>query len=216
MRPPDPKHLAAFPTLISQWDIIGHPCENVAVQMINECDNVGHHRLVQGGRSSYITGNEQFLSDKRLVDLWKTIQSCCDTYCEEAGIDYTLISTSWFNTMEEGNSVGTHRHERSVISGAYYPYCEEESGPLMLESPLQPLRMNDCIIKPTYYSRYDLDIQTRTGLLVIFPSWLRHYVAPNPSKKRYVISFNTIRNADRGYMRTVKDYRTERHERDNT
>ena len=207
---PEAKHFAAFPTLVSSWDIIGHPCESVAVQMINESNNVAQHRLVKGGTSSYITGDEQFLSDKRLTDLWKTLQSCCDEYCEEAGIDYTLISTSWFNTMSEGNSVTAHRHERSVISGAYYPYCDEESGPLVLESPLQPLRMNDCIIKPTYYSRYDLDIQTRTGLVVIFPSWLKHYVEPNPSKKRYVISFNTIRSMDRVYLNTIKDYRMEK------
>lgn len=207
---PEAKHFAAFPTLVSSWDIIGHPCESVAVQMINESKDVAQHRLVKGGTSSYITGDEQLLSDKRLTDLWKTLQSCCDEYCEEAGIDYTLISTSWFNTMSEGNSVTAHRHERSVISGAYYPYCDEESGPLVLESPLQPLRMNDCIIKPTYYSRYDLDIQTRTGLLVIFPSWLKHYVEPNPGKKRYVISFNTIRAMDRVYLKTIKDYRMEK------
>ena len=206
----EPKHFAAFPTLVSSWDIIGHPCESVAVQMINESKDVAQHRLVKGGVSSYITGDEQFLSDERLRDLWKTIQSCCDEYCEEAGIDYTLISTSWFNTMSEGNSVTAHRHERSVISGAYYPYCDEESAPLVLESPLQPLRMNDCIIKPTYYNRYDLDIPTRTGLLVIFPSWLRHYVEPNPGKKRYVISFNTIRSMDRVYLKTIKDYRMEK------
>ena len=223
MRPPEPKHFATFPTLISTWDLKGHPCEEVAIDMIENWQDIGEHRLVKGGHSSYITGNEQFLSDKRLVDLWKTIQSCCDTYTEEAGIDYTLISTSWFNTMSEGNSVEAHRHERSVISGAYYPYADEGSSPLMLESPIQQLRMIDCIIKDTYYSKYNLDIQARTGLLVLFPSWIKHYVEPKPvlrlyrePKKRYVISFNTIRNADRGYMRTVKDYRMEKHEGDNT
>ena len=37
---PEAKHFAAFPTLVSSWDIIGHPCESVAVQMINESKDV--------------------------------------------------------------------------------------------------------------------------------------------------------------------------------
>ena len=82
----------------------------------------------------------------------------------------------------------------------------------MLESPLQPLRMNDCIIKPTNFNRYDMDVPVHSGLLVIFPSWLKHFVEPNDSKKRYVVSFNTIRHADKGYINTVKDYRIEKHE----
>jgi len=216
MRPPEPKHFAAFPTLVSTWDLKGHPCEEVVIDMIENWKDVGQHRLVNGGKSSYITGDEQFLSDKRLVDLWKTLQSCCDTYTEEAGIDYALISTSWFNTMSEGGSVESHRHERSVISGAYYPYADDGSNPLMLESPIQQLRMNDCIIKVTGFNRYTEHVPALPGSLVLFPSWLKHYVEPNNSKKRYVISFNTIRHADRGYIKTVKDYRIEKHESKNT
>jgi uncharacterized protein (TIGR02466 family) len=209
MRPPEPQHFAMFPTLVSSWNIKGHPCEKTVIDMIETWEQVGQHRLVKGGESSYLTGNEQFLSDKRVVDLWKTLQSCCDTYCEEAGIDYTLISTSWFNKMSEGATVGAHRHERSVISGAYYPYIADGSNPLVLESPIQQLRMNDCIIKNTNFSTYDQSVPIHSGILVIFPSWLKHYVDPNPSEKRYVISFNTIRHADKGYVRTVKDYRME-------
>ena len=132
------------------------------------------------------------------------------------GIDYALISTSWFNTMSEGGSVESHRHERSVISGAYYPYADDGSNPLMLESPIQQLRMNDCIIKVTGFNRYTEHVPALPGSLVLFPSWLKHYVEPNNSKKRYVISFNTIRHADRGYIKTVKDYRIEKHESKNT
>ncbi len=212
MRPPEPQHFATFPTLVSIWNLKDHGCEKTIIEMIETWPDVTKHRLVKGGDSSYITGDEQFLSDKRLSDLWKTIQSCCDTYTEEAGIDYALISTSWFNTLGQGGTVQSHRHERSVVSGAYYPYAEEGSNPLMLESPLQPLRMNDCIIKPTNFNRYDMDVPVRSGMLVIFPSWLKHYVEPNDSKKRYVVSFNTIRHADKGYIKTVKDYRIEKHE----
>ena len=116
MRPPEPQHFATFPTLVSIWNLKDHGCEKTIIEMIETWPDVTKHRLVKGGDSSYITGDEQFLSDKRLSDLWKTIQSCCDTYTEEAGIDYALISTSWFNTLGQGGTVQSHRHERSVVS----------------------------------------------------------------------------------------------------
>jgi uncharacterized protein (TIGR02466 family) len=153
-----------------------------------------------------------FLNDIRLIDLWKTIQECCDIYCQECGIDYTLLSTSWFNTLYKGGSVNAHRHERSVISGAYYPKCDDESAPLIFESPLQPYQMNMNNINQTQYNQYFLDFNPAPGLLVLFPSWLRHSVPPNGADKRYTISFNTIRRADRDHFQTIRDYRTDPHE----
>ena len=109
------RHYPAFPSLVSSFDLKDHPCEETVIEMIETWERTGDHVLVHEGQSSYITGDEMFLNDKRLVDLWKTIQECCDQYCNESGIDYTLISTSWFNTLYEKGSVTPHRHERSVI-----------------------------------------------------------------------------------------------------
>ncbi|MAV94274.1 MAG: hypothetical protein CMA31_01130 [Euryarchaeota archaeon] len=216
MRPPEPRNFDAFPTLISSFDLKGHECEKTAIEMIETWEQTGDHSLVHKGQSSYITGDEMFLNDKRLINLWKTIQECCDVYCGETGIDYTLISTSWFNRLEEYGSVDPHKHERSVISGAYYPKCDNGSAPLMFESPLQPYAMNMNFIKQTKFNTYTEIFTPADGLLILFPSWLKHSVPPNQSSNRYTVSFNTIRHADRGYMKTVKDYRMERHESDNT
>jgi len=210
MRPPKPQNFDIFPTLISCYDLKGHECEQTVIDMIKTYEKTHNHNLVHEGQSSYITGDEMFLSNKRLVSLWKTIQSCCDEYCEETGIDYTLISTSWFNKLEKNGSVDAHRHERSVLSGAYYPCVEEDSAPLMFESPLQPYAMNMNYIKQTRFSTYTEVFRPSDGLLILFPSWLKHSVPPNQSGKRYTVSFNTIRHADKGYVQTVKDYRMEK------
>jgi len=211
MRPPEPQNFDIFPTLISSFDLKGHDCEQTVIDMMENLEKTSDHALVHGGQSSYITGDEMFLSDKRLVNLWKTIQSCCDTYTEEAGIDYSLISTSWFNRLEKNGSVDAHRHERSVISGAYYPKCENGSAPLKFESPLQSYAMNMNFIKQTRFSTYTEVFMPSDGLLILFPSWLKHSVPPNQSNNRYTLSFNTIRHADKGYVQTVKDYRMEKH-----
>ena len=198
------RHYPAFPTLVSSFDLKGHPSEKTVIDMIDTWESAG--------QSSYITGDEMFLNDKRLVDLWKTIQECCDQYCNESGIDYTLISTSWFNTLYEKGTVTAHRHERSVISGAYYPKCDPGSAPLVFESPLQPYQMNMNNIRQTNYNAYNLDFVPQEGLLVLFPSWLRHSVPQNDAMKRYTISFNTIRRDDREHFQTIRDYRVEQHE----
>lgn len=210
MRPPEPQNFDIFPTLISSFDLKGHDCEQTVIDMMENLEKTSNHALVHGGQSSYITGDEMFLSDKRLVNLWKTIQSCCDTYTEEAGIDYSLISTSWFNRLEKNGSVDAHRHERSVISGAYYPKCDNGSAPLKFESPLQSYAMNMNFIKQTRFSTYTEVFMPSDGLLILFPSWLKHSVPPNQSNNRYTLSFNTIRHADKGYVQTVKDYRMEK------
>ena len=116
----------------------------------------------------------------------------------------------------KNGSVNAHRHERSVISGAYYPKCEDESAPLIFESPLQPYQMNMNNIRQGPYNQYFLDFNPQPGLLVLFPSWLRHSVPPNRSDKRYTISFNTIRREDREHFQTIRDYRTEPHESTDT
>ena len=67
-------------------------------------------------------------------------------------------------------------------------------------------------IKQTRFSTYTEVFRPSDGLLILFPSWLKHSVPPNQSGKRYTVSFNTVRTADKGHLATVKDYRREKHE----
>ena len=67
-------------------------------------------------------------------------------------------------------------------------------------------------IRQTQYNTYNLDFQPQDGLLVLFPSWMRHSVPANQTEKRYTISFNTIRRDDREHFQTIRDYRVEQHE----
>ena len=95
--------------------------------------------------------------------------------------------------MEEGANVEKHRHEGSVVSGAYYPYVEDDSCPLIFESPLRQVRMCDVFDKQNEFSSYYVSMKPKNGLLLIFPSWLEHKTDPNASGKRITVSFNTIR-----------------------
>ena len=44
--------------------------------------------------------------------------------------------------------------------------------------------MNMNTINLSNYNRYQLECFPKSGLLVIFPSWMKHSVPNNPTKKR--------------------------------
>ena len=131
------ENFAIFPTLVSAFDLKGHSQEQTCIDIIEQHNNLTDHALIKGGKSSFVVGDEQFLFDKRLEKLRWDIQGCIDSYCDDAGLEPSLLSTSWFNVMGEGSNVERHRHEGSVVSGAYYPLVEDESCPLIFESPFQ-------------------------------------------------------------------------------
>ena len=110
------ENFAIFPTLVSAFDLKGHSQEQTCIDIIEQHNNLTDHALIKGGKSSFVVGDEQFLFDKRLEKLRWDIQGCIDSYCDDAGLEPSLLSTSWFNVMGEGSNVERHRHEGSVVS----------------------------------------------------------------------------------------------------
>ena len=104
------------------------------------------------------------------------------------------LSRSWFNIQKKHSTVAQHNHKHGVISGAFYVYADEDAAPLTFASPLLSHKINeprgdmqgitDNNFKDEWYN-----IEARTGKLVLFPSWLEHYVAHNNSDCRIAISF---------------------------
>jgi len=82
----------------------------------------------------------------------------------------------WFNLATTGESTGVHNHAReSVISGVYYLDTPIDSGELFFRSD----------------GEEDLTLVPETGVLVLFPSVLRHGVRSNSaSGKRISMAFN--------------------------
>ena len=186
------ENLSLFPTLVSAFDLSEHSEIKKCLELIENYE-IGDHALIMKGKSSFIKGDEEFLFNENLKKLRTDIQNCIDLYCKTAGLEESILGTSWFNVLGKDGQVDKHRHEGSVVSGAFYPYVDENSCPLIFESPLRPLRMNDVFEHQNPYSSYFASCRPRTGLLLIFPSWLEHRTDPNPSEKRITVSFNTMR-----------------------
>jgi uncharacterized protein (TIGR02466 family) len=193
------QHIPLFPTLVSAFDL-RHTITEEMLSIFQKNNNANTHALLENGVSSYGGIARSLTHMPEFQNLFLEIQQCIDSYTNEAGIEPCIISESWFNILKEGGEVRPHRHEGSVVSGAFYPYLENGSANLIFESPLKIVKMNDILAKETEYSSYTVEFPIKLGVLVIFPSWLTHFVEPNKSKIRITLSFNTLRLKDKKFF----------------
>lgn len=104
-----------------------------------------------------------------------------------------VMTDCWINIMGRSTAHGLHLHPLSTLSGTYYVRVPEGSQGIKLEDPrldrymASPPRKADA----TPGARPWITLPAVAGRLVLFESWLRHEVAPNPLKaERVSVSFN--------------------------
>jgi uncharacterized protein (TIGR02466 family) len=107
-----------------------------------------------------------------------------------------VLANSWIVVNPKGASNAEHCHPRAFISGAYYIQVSSEGlAPLVFHDPREVKVFSEPVGKhqETMYTVDQVGVQARAGRLVLFPSWLRHSVLPNPSEtERIVFSFNFV------------------------
>jgi hypothetical protein len=123
------------------------------------------HGLVPKGVSTYNHGMPTLMYPE-LTGLRNILKQYVRLYCNKYDISPLKFINSWFNISQPGNKLKAHKHEESIISGAFYI-----SGRTPLIFP-------------------DVSVNPYPGLLVIFPSDLVHYTEEE-TEQRIVISFNT-------------------------
>ena len=183
-----PEHLDLFPTPVSKYNLSFLDLDKI-FKIIKQI-RVEPHGLIGNSDSSY---NSEFtiLYDDQLSFLKKQLDSCLQEYTNRVGLQDVEITNSWFNNMTTGKGVKIHRHEGSVISGAFYIKVDYNSVPLRFKSPLYPYQMISIFKTPTQYVCPDYDLKPINGQLVLFPSWLEHETDAECGE-RVVISFNTF------------------------
>jgi uncharacterized protein (TIGR02466 family) len=96
------------------------------------------------------------------------------------------------NPKYAGNTV--HDHPNCLFSGVYYVKTPPDSGVLTFYDPRNArVFMQPTVTSFTPYIADAIDIEVQEGVIVIFPSWLKHGVAPNLSDRdRVSLSFNYV------------------------
>ena len=191
-----------FPTLVQTYNLEDHPDQELVIKTIEDFTDETLMKwpvdIGKGKTSSrdfdvisktHKTAN--FLDQKEFKLIKQDIQNCIDQYCTKCGLEPAKIAKSWFNIQEEQGYVTEHRHELSIVSGAYYPYCDKDSAPIVFTSPILAPKMAEVHNNTTEFTADKTEFVPRTGLLVLFPSWLYHRSLHNKTKKRLTISFNS-------------------------
>jgi len=99
---------------------------------------------------------------------------------------------SWINIHERGGFNFLHIHEGSLLCGCFYLQVPEGSGPLVFRDP-RPGVIHAGIKGNGANAYKDIQLAPSDGLLVLFPSWLEHYVEPHDGdRSRIAIPFNVL------------------------
>lgn len=135
-----------------------------------------------------------FLADEfknNFSEIHDVIVNCVDEIGKDTQSTYAL-DNSWVNINRKNNFNTSHIHPQSSISGCVYLKTNLNSGRLIFQnpSPSQHYNINDTV--DGFFGVYRC--VPAVGEVIIFPSYLAHYVEPNNSEDvRVSIAFNCTR-----------------------
>jgi uncharacterized protein (TIGR02466 family) len=128
------------------------------------------------------------------------IRAACTSALGEMGQgERQFYLQSWINLHDRGGFNFLHLHEGSLLSGSFYLNVPAGSGQFVIRDP-RPGVIHGDIKGGVPNGHADVHLTPSTGLLVLFPCWMEHYVEPHESDEpRITIAFNA--NAVGGELR---------------
>ena len=184
-----------FPTTIMKFNRPVSPSElrEAGFEKIfkNKNNNISENRnILEKDSYSFI---KQFILDS-LETYNKTI------FKPKNSINH-IITESWLNYINPGQSHHAHKHPNSITSGVYYFECLDKD---FIRFDREKHHYIE--IEPSEYDLYNSDIwdfPVFTGDLLLFPSDLAHSVVENNTNKtRISLSFNTFLEGDISLVRS--------------
>jgi uncharacterized protein (TIGR02466 family) len=195
-----------FPTLIYTAPLQGAGTAALNRELLKEARQIREHdadgrrwsaRRYPGGYTSYGSLCHLQKLSSTFATLERKLRRHVTAYVRSLELDMEgrslAMTDCWVNMMGRQVVHGLHLHPLATISGTYYVRTPRGCSGLKLEDPrldrfmAAPPRRADC--RPE--SQPWVTVPARTGHLVLFESWLRHEVPPNPSAvERVSVSFN--------------------------
>ena len=148
------------------------------------------------GYTSYASLNDLPRRDPDFADLQKILARHAAFFAKELAFDLPRkprLDSLWVNLLKPGGHHTAHIHPHSILSGTLYVEVPKGSGPIRFEDPRLPMMMAAPIRREDAPEelRSFISVDPRSGLLLMWESWLRHEVLPGSAKSdRLSISFN--------------------------
>ena len=145
------------------------------------------------------TKNWQSIADLHKMIIYDTLTDKILEYSKnvfdklELKYDSFKITDMWSNVLKPGETHRPHTHSNNMLSGVYYVDAIETSGIIFTDprpqaGVIQP-DVNKQILDNASIVKYD----SATNRMILFPSWLQHYVPVNETNKnRISIAFNIM------------------------
>ena len=195
-----------FPTLIYQSRLQTGDWRAFNSRLLREClqlrddDEAGvrwSKKNYPGGYTSYNSVARLYEVSPTFAALKKKLDRHVTVYVEALELDMSgrelAMTDCWVNIMPPLVSHSWHLHPLSTISGTYYVQTPKRCAGIKFEDP----RLDRFMAAPPRKAMARAEnrpwatIPAEAGKAVLFESWLRHEVPPNPVKReRISISFN--------------------------
>ena len=147
--------------------------------------------------TSYYKDDVQVVSVAELHELEQFVIGAAGTFFEKAlrlPARRLEIERSWINVFEPGAQEAQHSHDGSLLSCSYYVEAPKNCGCIVMPDPIGARRSHREFTKTAgsdVLTRRDIAVEPQAGRLVMFESWLPHYVQCNKSDQaRISIAMN--------------------------
>lgn len=148
-------------------------------------------------KENLMSDNKRILSDPRL----KSIAEFCynglsfykDQIFKPENEVHIYITQSWLNKTVKGAAHHVHYHRNSLLSGVFYVNAEWGKDRIFFESRSPEPILHMPAKEWTVDNSTIWHVPVRTGDLVLFPSYIRHYVDNNEhDHERISLAFDTF------------------------
>ena len=189
-----------WPTIISKRTIPGHQRPNQSLLALIERLEAGNSQLTTGYRDADLLT----LNDPAAQWLTQCINVTVRDYFAHLAMNYDIRWSvhGWANVNRFGDYHDYHNHPHAYLSGTYYVQVPTDIAPRAGRSDLRPgclslydarTAVNMNAIKGDPYVNPEYTIQPTPGLIVMWPSFINHFVHPNLAQQsRVSVSFNVM------------------------
>jgi uncharacterized protein (TIGR02466 family) len=197
---------ALFPTYVYTSALQGNGSRELNRRLLKEGrqlredDKAGRRwsaRNYPGGYTSYGSSHRLQRISPTFATLERKLQRHVKAFADAVEWDLEgralAMTDCWINIMSRQVAHSLHLHPLSTLSGTYYVHVPAGCPGIKFEDPrldrfmAAPPRIGDARRE----NRPWITVPAAAGQLVLFESWLRHEVAPNPiAAERVSVSFN--------------------------